>query len=167
LQRLKRIEEALKNHPIEPIKRRIFILERNFFASAKRKTKLNSTLTSLESEVRGQLSSLNTSLINLSEQLEANQGSNDDLSPVLRVQLSHSETPGGFKVMEKNSTKNDDIPTFEQILHTNSALVDTMLDQLLVLSTIVQRQTEQIDAILFNTNTTKFSKLLVHNRRVY
>ena len=49
---------------MEPIKNRIHILEKNFLASVKRKTKLNATLTGLQSEVRSSLLNIYSSLLN-------------------------------------------------------------------------------------------------------
>jgi hypothetical protein len=75
IQRLERLEATLDGLPVQPIETRIHILERNFLASVKRKTKLNATLTGLQSEVRGSLVSLYRSLLDLSTNVEASRQS--------------------------------------------------------------------------------------------
>jgi hypothetical protein len=72
-QRLERLEATLGGLPVQPIETRIHILERNFLVSVKRKTKLNATLTGLQSEVRGSLIGLYRSLLDLSTNVEASK----------------------------------------------------------------------------------------------
>ena len=144
---MKRLEAVLHGNPLEPIKRRIFILERNFFASAKRKVKLNDTLTSLETEVRGHLGSLNSSLTSLAERVEASK----DLSQVKMANHPLSgEEPENItveQVLLKNST-------VEQVLPKNGVLVEVLQEQLESLTRIVQLQSQQIDKLLMRSGPT-------------
>jgi hypothetical protein len=77
------VEAVIRDLPLEQLKQRVHILERNFFASVKRKAKLNSTLTSLQSEVKGALGSLNITLVNFAERLAASNRSSGRQETVL------------------------------------------------------------------------------------
>ena len=123
------MEAVLHGNPLEPIKKRIFILERNFFASAKRKVKLNNTLTSL------------------AERVEASK----DLSQVKMANHPLSgEEPENItveQVLLKNST-------VEQVLPKNGVLVEVLQEQLESLTRIVQLQSQQIDKLLMRSGPT-------------
>ncbi len=121
IQRLERLEATLNGLPVQPIETRIHILERNFLASVKRKTKLNATLTGLQSQMRGSLVSLYRSLLDLSMNVEA------------------SRQEGGFHLDANPNSLIDG--------QGNSSLFQALESQLVALSTTVQQQSDLVDRV--------------------
>jgi len=106
----------------------------------KRKTKLNATLTGWQSEVRGSLVRLYSTLLNLSTRVEAiSRSDKQPPSEVLKPVLKHS----GLYDQELSE---------QQASHGNSSMLEALENQLVALSTTIERHSDLVNKIQLLSN---------------